>query len=167
MRFVDVYHRHHKAPQGGMVAIGASNGESIIGVVIIGHPVARGNQDGWTAEVTRLCVIDGYKNAGSMLYGAAWRASQSLGYRRLITYTLVTEPGTSLIASGWRRVMTVRGRSWDSKTRPRVDKHPLIDKIAWEVCAKQYQSNLPRPKPLLLRKDWIQLSILSEDKVTQ
>ena len=63
-------------------------------------PYRRHLDDGRTLEVTRCCT-DGAKNAASMLYGAAWRATKALGYRRLITYTLAEEPGTSLRAAGW------------------------------------------------------------------
>jgi hypothetical protein len=70
-----------------------------------------------------------------MLYGAAWRATKALGYRRLITYTLATEPGTSLRASGWTALYQTPGRSWDCPSRPRVDSHPLGQKTLWEVTA--------------------------------
>lgn len=104
-------------------------------MAVVGRPVARHNDDDWTAEVTRLAVVDGQPNACSLLYGAAWRACRALGYRRLITYTLSTEPGTSLRAAGWRVVGEVRGRSWDTPTRPRVDRHPTQDKLRWEAGA--------------------------------
>src|SRR5688572_5435893 len=86
-RFVTAHHRHHDAPVGGLFAVAVSDGEAVRGVAVIGRPVARMLQDGWTAEVTRVCTL-GDKNAPSMLYGAAWRAARALGYRRLITYTL-------------------------------------------------------------------------------
>jgi hypothetical protein len=50
------------------------------------------NQDGFTAEVTRLAT-DGTKNVCSLLYAACWRAARALGYRKLITYILASEPG--------------------------------------------------------------------------
>jgi hypothetical protein len=78
--FVDRHHRHHRAPQGGLFAIGCASADEIVGVAIVGRPVARHSQDGYTAEVTRLCVLDGQKNACSMLYGAAWRAAKAMGY---------------------------------------------------------------------------------------
>ena len=78
--FVERVHRHHKAPQGGLFAVGASEGETIVGAAIVGRPVARMNDDGWTAEVTRLATT-GERNACSMLYGACWRAARALGYR--------------------------------------------------------------------------------------
>lgn len=98
-----------------------------------GRPVARVLQDGWTAEVTRLCTL-GDKNACSMLYAASWRAARALGYRRLITYTLKSEGGASLRASGWRLVGEAGGGSWSRKNRPRVDMHPLEQKQLWEVA---------------------------------
>lgn len=130
--FVDSYHRHHKAPQGGKFAIGLNDGENVIGVVIVGRPVARALDDGWTAEVTRLCVLDGHKNACSKLYAAAWRATRAMGYRRIGTYILQTEPGTSLKAAGWKCLGKAGGDTWNSKGRPRVDKHPLQMKLRWE-----------------------------------
>lgn len=84
--FVESHHRHHPAPQGGLFAVGVQSADDLIGVAIIGRPVARAFADGWTAEVTRVCVLPSMKNACSMLYGAAWRAARSLGYRRLVTY---------------------------------------------------------------------------------
>lgn len=130
--FCAQHHRHHKPPRGGLFAVGAATERGVVGCAIIGRPVARGNNDGWTAEVTRVAT-DGSRNACSMLYGACWRAARALGYRKLITYTLASEPDTSLKAAGWRVVGEVTGRSWSCKTRPRVDSHPLQDKLRWEA----------------------------------
>lgn len=129
------HHRHHKPPVGGLFAVGVAIGELIHGVAIVGRPVARGNQDGWTAEVTRVAT-DGARNACSMLYAACWRAARALGYRKLITYTLVSESGASLRAAGWRTVGEVRGRSWSCESRPRVDRHPLQNKLRWECSSE-------------------------------
>lgn len=95
--FVRRHHRHHKPPVSGLFAVGVAEdgAEYPNGVAIIGRPIARRLQDGYTAEVTRLCT-DGTPNACSMLYGAAWRACRALGYRRLVTYTLPEEGGSSL-----------------------------------------------------------------------
>jgi hypothetical protein len=140
-RFVSEHHRHHDAPTGGLFAVAVSDGEAVRGVAVIGRPVARMLQDGWTAEVTRVCTL-GDKNAPSILYGAAWRAARALGYRRLITYTLGTEPGTSLVASGWKLVGAAGGGSWNRKNRPRVDTAPLGQKNLWERAL--YESEHPQ-----------------------
>lgn len=130
--FVAEHHRHHPPPQGGLFAIGVASGDNVVGVVIVGKPVARRAADTWTAEVTRLCTL-GHANACSKLYRAAWRATRAMGYRRLITYTLATEPGTSLRAAGFTAVGETAGGSGDRENRPRVDRHPLQAKIRWAV----------------------------------
>jgi len=131
--FVTKHHRHHIPPPGWKYGIGVVDEKGELrGVVIVGRPVARKLDDGSTLEVTRCCT-DGAKNVASMLYGAAWRVASALGYRRLITYTLTTEPGTSLRAAGWRDLYKTPGRSWSVPSRPRDDKHPLGQKQLWEV----------------------------------
>lgn len=131
--YVAQHHRHHKPPQGGLFALAAAEGERVVGVAIVGNPVARHLDDGWTAEVTRLCT-DGAHNACSLLYAAAWRAARALGYRKLITYTLPEEGGASLRAAGWRVVGQTQGGAWDRPSRPRVDEHPTQAKLRWEAA---------------------------------
>lgn len=130
--FVSRYHRHHKPTPGCKFCVAVSDGEKVVGVAIVGRPVARSFDDGWRLEVNRCCT-DGTKNACSMLYGAAWRAAKALGYKSLITYTLQSEQGASLRGAGWKIIGEVKGRSWNTKSRPRVDTHPLQDKFCWEA----------------------------------
>jgi hypothetical protein len=130
--FVAEHHRHHQSPPGAKFAIAINDGEKVRGVVIVGRPVARMLDDGWTAEVTRCCT-DGVKNGCSMLYGAAWRAARALGYRKLITYTLPEEGGGSLRAAGWRCIGEAGGGTWNRKGRQRVDTHPTQGKLRWET----------------------------------
>lgn len=135
--FVDEHHRHNVAPQGHKFSIGLNDGANVIGVVIVGRPVARHNQDGWTLEVTRCCVLEGYKDACSKLYAAAWRAARAMGYNRLITYTLKSESGASLRASGWRTIGETQARKngWNTPSRPRVmaERYPTEQKDLWEI----------------------------------
>lgn len=134
--FVGRHHRHHRAPQGGLFAVAIAEGADApepCGVAIVGRPVARHMADGWTAEVTRVCVLDGVKNGCSKLYGACWRAARALGYRKLITYTLKSEEGASLRGAGWRLVGEAGGGSWSRRGRPRVDMHPTQLKLRWEA----------------------------------
>jgi hypothetical protein len=113
---------------------GSGDGDRIAGVAVVGRPVARELQDGYTAEVTRVCT-DGTRNACSMLYAAAWRACRALGYRRLVTYTLPSEGGASLRGAGWRCIGAAGGGSWDTPSRPRVDMHPTQQKLRWEMAS--------------------------------
>ena len=132
--FVARYHRHHGKVQGHKFSIALNDGEEIIGVAIIGRPVARMLDNGFTLEVTRLCVKNGFKDAASMLYAAAWRATRALGYKRLITYILKSETGVSLQAANWRLIGEAGGGIWDRKNRPRIDKHPIGQKLLFERC---------------------------------
>jgi len=131
--FVARYHRHHGKVQGHKFSIALNDGTDVIGVAIIGRPVARNLDNGWTLEVTRLCVINGFKDAASMLYAASWRAARALGYKRLITYILKSETGVSLQAANWRLIGEAGGGTWDRKDRPRIDKHPTEKKMLFEV----------------------------------
>lgn len=128
--WVEAMHRHHKPPRGGIVALAIAEGERMCGVAIIGRPVSRKLQDGFTAEVTRVCT-DGTRNACSALYGAARRVARELGYRRLITYTLPEEGGASLRGAGWISEGEAGGGSWSRPSRARVDTHPTQQKIRW------------------------------------
>lgn len=136
--FVDNFHRHNKAPQGGLFAVGASDGVSLVGVAIVGRPVARHLDDGQTAEVVRCCVIDSApKGTCSFLYARCWQASKALGWARLITYTLQTESGASLRGAGWRVVAELAGNRpsmWQS--RPGREWQPVVGqaKLRWEAC---------------------------------
>lgn len=129
--FVSLHHRRHTPPVGHLFSLGAYQGDRLCGVAIVGRPVARARQDGFTAEVTRLCT-DGTRNACSFLLGKAAKAALALGYRRIGTYTLASEGGASLRAAGWRVIGQVDGRSWDTPSRRRTDKTEVADRIAAE-----------------------------------
>ena len=129
--FIKLHHRHHGAPVGALWrhAVHDSDG-NLVGVAVVGRPVARALDDGLTVEVTRLCT-DGYQNACSILYAAARKTAIAKGYRRGLTYILASENGSSLKASGYDLLWQVSGRSWDVPSRRRIDKHPTTDKLAF------------------------------------
>ena len=131
MAFVQGVHRHHKKPQGGKFAIAAMVSDEMVGVAIVGRPVSRALDNGWTAEVIRVAT-DGTRNACSFLYSHAKRAAQAMGYRKVITYTLIEESGASLRAVGWKRAGVAGGGSWSRPSRPRHQSHPEQKKIRWE-----------------------------------
>lgn len=132
--FVREHHRHHTPPVGHKFSIAAMAGDELVGVVIVGRPVARRRDDGRTLEVTRLCTA-GHRNACSFLYGTAARAAFALGYSRIGTYVLKSEPGTTLKAAGWKLIGETPGRSWSVPSRQRDDKHPIEPKTLWETAA--------------------------------
>ena len=117
--FIGAEHRHHTPPVGHRWSIGVKNGQ-LRGVVVVGRPVARGNNDRpYLCEVTRLAT-DGTKNACSMLYAAAARAAKAMGYTRIQTYILANEPGVSLYAAGWTFDGWTTGGDWNHGQRPQA-----------------------------------------------
>lgn len=133
--YVEKFHRHHKPTVGHKFSLGvADESGAVRGVAIVGRPVARRLDDGWTLEVNRCCT-DGVRNGCSLLYGAAWRAAKAMGYRRLITYTLPDEGGASLRGAGWKLIGERGGGNWNVKSRPRIDTDVLLQgqKLLWEA----------------------------------
>jgi len=118
---------------GHKYSIAVKDGTKVVGVAIVGRPISRHLDNGWTLELNRCCT-DGTKNACSMLYGAAWRAAKALGYKKLITYTLLHEGGVSLIASGWTLIGETGGGNWNVKSRPRIDTKHQQRKLKWEAA---------------------------------
>lgn len=140
--YVEQLHRHNRPVVNHKFSIGAYEGGVLRGVAICGRPVARVLDNGETLEVYRVCT-DGTKNACSFLYGACARIARELGYAKIVTYILESEPGTSLKASGWVCVDKTNGnRSWSCDARPREDtvitlfgeikKRPTENKFRWE-----------------------------------
>jgi len=134
--FVSMWHRHHTPPVGHKFSIGVADDATLVGVAMVGRPVARHFNDGRTLEVNRTAT-DGTRNANSMLYAAAWQATKALGYRRLITYTQAGETGASLRAAGWRVVAERPARKgWTAPSRPRVSRGvDEIPRTLWEAVA--------------------------------
>lgn len=147
--FIAKHHRHHLPPSGWKWGVAALDSGVVVGVITVGRPVARKQDDGWTLEVTRCCT-DGTKNACSFLYAAAWRAGQAQGYRRMITYTLEEEQGASLRAANWQELRLTESRTWNSPSRPRVDKSPPSVKRLWQAPGSVETRQLgapPQPVP--------------------
>jgi hypothetical protein len=135
--FVLNFHRHNKpVTQSVYWALGASDGQNLVGVGIVGRPVARLLCDGFTAEVRRVCVVDhAPKGTPSFLYALAWRIWAAMGGHKLVTYTLQSESGASMRGAGWRQVGARAGRTdsgWNN--RPGRDWQPVVGqaKFRWE-----------------------------------
>lgn len=133
------HHRHHPDITGHKFSLGVATvpeGE-LVGVAIVGRPVARHFDDGRTVEANRVCT-DGTGNANSMLYGAVARAAFALGYTRVVTYTEASESGASLRAAGWRVVAERPARAnWhQASVRLRSRRSPKgrgwVERTLWE-----------------------------------
>lgn len=139
--FVGKLHRHHKAPVGHRFSIGCQVVDfetsyarqethyKLVGVVVVGRPVARKTDQYRIAEVTRLCT-DGTKNACSFLYSLAARIAKEMGFDRIQTFILPTESGISLRAAGWTFDGTTHTGTWQTRTNRRTDQ-PTEQKQRW------------------------------------
>lgn len=127
--FVDKHHRHHNGTVGCKFAIGLFEGDKLIAVAICGRPVSRYLDNGEVCEINRCCTL-GNENACSMLYGACSRIAKNMGYKKIITYTLESESGVSLKASGFKCEGKAGGRYWTG-SRNRGQGIPSEMKLRW------------------------------------
>ena len=128
-KFIEQYHRHHKRAVGHKFSVSCYDSDKLVGVAICGRPVSRYYDNGLTLEIYRLCT-DGTYNACSKLYGACAKIARDMGYKRVITYTLLSECGTSLKASGFLCEGEAGGKIWTGQ-RKRDNGVPKEYKLRW------------------------------------
>lgn len=143
--FVAEHHRHNgrTARNGGKWAIGVSDGEQLWGVAIVGNPLSATYMDGFTAEVLRVCTRpDAPMGCCSKLYSRCWQLWRMMGGRLLITYTLQTESGASVIGAGWKKLgeckATPKGWKKDDHLNDARTWEPVMGqkKFRWGACGK-------------------------------
>lgn len=105
--YVAQHHRHNLPTNGHKFSVACYDGDRLCGVAIAGQPIARKLDDGLTIEIRRVCT-DGTRNACSILYGACSKCAKEMGCKRVVTYTLISEPGSSLRAAGFKNC----GEAW-------------------------------------------------------
>ena len=154
--FIARHHGHCKPPVAWRFHTGIYNGRTLLGVVMVGNPVARLFNGRGIVEVNRLCIRRDTArplrwNAASMLYGWFAREAARQGWTKIITYTRADEPGTSLRAAGWHQECQIRGRGWHSLRRSRSNTNSWVDKIRWSKVLKSKQGQ-PETDTLLLRR---------------
>jgi hypothetical protein len=146
-RFVVEHHRHSRPPVGDVCRVGLSLDGELVGVAIAGRPLARRLDDGRSLEVLRVCTL-GHQNASSRLYGAIARAAKALGYRTLWTYTLASEPGTSVRAAGFRpapqREPDARDWATRSRSRPRYESNLFGETLVPQEAKQRWRRDLCR-----------------------
>jgi hypothetical protein len=152
---VKLWHSHSAPPQGAMFNLGVFSTATggLLCVAQVGRPPARMLSKGAAvppAEVTRVASsrrqkdapangADPARNAATMALGACVRALLSLGYRRIVSYTMLGELGWSYRVAGWRPTNIARGTpstiasSWSRKGRPRAAPKTTGRKVRWET----------------------------------
>jgi hypothetical protein len=141
-RLVTGYHEHNEAAEGWKFGTGIAADGELVGAAMVGRPTGRGLNQYRTVEITRLVITEKgrYKNAASMLYGAACRMAEAGGYIAAYTYTLKEEDAASVRAAGFivDAVLDARATSEWGSSRPRYEetllgprKRPEGPKVRW------------------------------------
>ena len=132
--FIDRLHRHHWAMKTHRFSLGAYRGARLVGVCVCQRPTNQAVDSLRVIEVARLCT-DGAQNACSILYGAAGRVAKELGYEKIQTFTLESEPGVTLRAVGWLNEGVETATPWNTKRKTdsaiRLDLNSDEDKQRW------------------------------------
>lgn len=121
---VEQMHRHHKSIRVAKFSVGASKDGKMVGAAICMRPACHALDDGKTLEVCRL-VTDGTHNACSLLYSTCAKIAKLMGYAKIQTYILDSEPGTSLKATGWVCEKTGCGGTPQGKRSNRPNGHEV------------------------------------------
>jgi len=140
--YIERFHRHNGKTVGCKFTIGCFDGDKLVGVAVCGRPVSRHYDDGLTLEINRVCT-DGTYNACSILYGASSRIAKDMGYKKVITYTLVTENGASLKASGFKCEGQTGGIEWTGIRNPKNKEYQQISLFP------------QREKPHYMKQRWV------------
>lgn len=132
--FIAYFHRHSKKVLRAKFQIGLMEGNELIGVGIVGRPVARHLDDKKTLEVLRVCVKEDHKNASSKIYSRCRHIAQLLGYEKVITYTLKRESGTTMRALGAFIEAETIAQEWSRESRKRTSQ-PIYSepKLRWNL----------------------------------
>ena len=136
--FVTEHHRHNKKCQGHRFSIGCVKDNELVGVAICGRPLSRRLDSQFVLEVLRVCIKDpAPKNACSYLYGRAWTVWQAMGGKRILTYTLATESGSSMKAVGWDKIsetkpLSKNAKGWETRIGRETQPVNFQPKYRWE-----------------------------------
>ena len=95
--------------RGCKFSVGCALDGELVGAAIVG----RCRDDAQAVQIDRIYTTGG-RAAYGMLYGAAARAAQALGYWRIIAFLRSDRPDSALRAACWARANPVEG----SGTRP-------------------------------------------------
>ena len=136
--FVTQHHRHNKRCAGHKFSLGAMFKDRLVGVVIVGRPVARKLDKDFTLEINRNCVLDeAPKGTCSFLYAKAIKVWQSMGGKKIITYTVESESGASLRAVNFKNTATSRRfpkqhKGWKTRDNREHQDVQLELRLRWE-----------------------------------
>lgn len=116
--FIKKKHRHNGCVVGHKMSFGLYRNGELCGVAILGRPTSRHLQDKGYLEITRVCVIDNVPNGCSKLYGAAVKQAKKFDAFGVVTFTLMSERGSSVKAANFKLdAENVGGKKWTGKRK--------------------------------------------------
>lgn len=143
-KFVKEHHRHHRPTSNntGKWALSVIDKKTneILGVLIVGNPVSATFMDGYTLEITRLCIKENApKGSASFLISKCSKIWKIMGGKKIITYTLCYESGASMKGAGWIKTGEVKPHNnWKNKSVMDGKKRDVLEvysikKNRWEI----------------------------------
>lgn len=130
-RWIHQHHSHLDPPMRVIMATSIEDNGRRCCVAVAEWPKARAF-NGRAAEISRV-ASDGTKHAASKAIAALSRGLIAVGWRRLVSSTLLGEAGTSYRAAGWWPVnIGEPHEQWTRGCRPRGDAQQPGAKVRWE-----------------------------------
>lgn len=143
----DFIRQHHSAlpeinPRGLLFAVGVARGKRLVGVATCNTPTGRFDDPSGIVELTRVASDGTVKGAASKLVARVldvWSRAARSAPRKLVTYSLTSEDGTTykaLADKGLRPVVFVRGREPSGARSGGGHEDAALarlDKIRWEA----------------------------------
>lgn len=156
--FVQHHHAHCGPPVTARFQAAVWNGFQMLGVALVGNPVARALCGRGIVEVNRLCIRRDVPsalrwNAASMLLGWCAAEAERRGWERIVTYLRQDESAVSVRAAGWHEEARVRGRGWHSARRARSNRNGWVDKVRWGKALCPVPARAPSPVRALGTED--------------
>ena len=165
-RFVATHHAHCNPPLVHRFSLGVWNGRwRLMGVAIVGNPVARALMGRNLVEALRVCVRRDTEpmlrdGCCSKLYAAAAKSAEREGFEKIITYLRADEDGASIKAANWVCEADVPGRGWHSARRRRSNgNNAFVPKTRWSRMLQprpKVPAMPPRAEPIAL-PDWTRI----------
>lgn len=114
--FVAKHHSYLSGVRGCVFTAEAFDGDAVTAVIIIGRPISPQQDDGVTAEITRLCTSNEAPWAtASALIKRARRACKAIGFNRIISYCDSQAIAAAFNASNFKRKRVQKRKGWHGR----------------------------------------------------
>lgn len=114
--FVQTNHSYLSGVRGCIFTAEAFDGDDVTAVIIIGRPISPQQDDGVTAEITRLCTSGAAPYAtASALIKRARRACKAIGFERIISYCDSQAIAAAFKCSNFKKRRQQKRKGWHGR----------------------------------------------------